>query len=73
MRLAGKIAIVTGGGRGIGEAIAIALAKEGCSVAVAGRTKSHLERVAAEIGKLGHEGLSIVCGVSDPAPAAPLF
>ncbi|OFW17116.1 MAG: hypothetical protein A3H27_04820 [Acidobacteria bacterium RIFCSPLOWO2_02_FULL_59_13] len=73
MRLAGKIAIVTGGGRGIGEAIAIALAKEGCSVAVAGRTQAHLERVAAEIQKLGHESLAIVCDVSDPASVARLF
>ena len=36
MRLDGKTAIVTGGGRGIGKAIALALAREGCSVAVTG-------------------------------------
>ena len=73
MRLKGKTAIVTGGGRGIGEAIAVALAKEGCSVAVAGRTSAPLERVAAEIQKLGHESLAVVCDVSDPASVARLF
>ena len=73
MRLEGKTVIVTGGGRGIGEAIAMALAKEGCSVAVTGRTVSDLEKVAAEIQKLGRESLPIVCDISNPASVTELF
>lgn len=73
MRLEGKTAIVTGGGRGIGEAISMALAAEGCSVAVSGRTVVHLDRVAAAIQKLGRDSLAVVCDISDPASVAELF
>ncbi len=48
--LAGKLALVTGGGRGIGAAIARALAAEGARVVVCGRTKAALDGVAREIG-----------------------
>jgi NAD(P)-dependent dehydrogenase (short-subunit alcohol dehydrogenase family) len=47
MRLSGKTALITGGGTGIGQAIAIALAKEGCQVAIAGRRPDKLRQVAA--------------------------
>jgi NAD(P)-dependent dehydrogenase (short-subunit alcohol dehydrogenase family) len=50
MRLANKIAIVTGGGSGIGRAIAAAFAREGASVVIAGRHQDKLDRTAAEIG-----------------------
>lgn len=50
MRLAGKTAIVTGGGRGIGKAIAAALAHEGANVVICGRDAKRLQRAAAEIG-----------------------
>lgn len=73
VRLEGKTAIVTGGGRGIGEAIALALAAEGCAVAVAGRTASHLERVAGQIHKIGREALAVVCDVSEPPDVEALF
>jgi NAD(P)-dependent dehydrogenase (short-subunit alcohol dehydrogenase family) len=49
-RLNDKIGIVTGAGSGIGRACAIALAKEGARVALVGRRKDHIERVAREIG-----------------------
>jgi NAD(P)-dependent dehydrogenase (short-subunit alcohol dehydrogenase family) len=73
VRLEGKTAIVTGGGRGIGAAIATALAAEGCSVAISGRTISYLEKVAAAIRQMGRESLAVVCDIADPASVEELF
>jgi 3-hydroxybutyrate dehydrogenase len=67
MRLKDRTAIITGGGRGIGRAIALALAGEGASVAVLARTGSEVERVAAEIRSgFDVEAAHAVCDVSDP-------
>ncbi|MBW2674887.1 MAG: glucose 1-dehydrogenase [Deltaproteobacteria bacterium] len=56
----GKVAIVTGGGRGIGRAIALGLAGAGASVVIAGRTVEQLDSVAKEIAALGGEALTVV-------------
>lgn len=63
-RLAGKVALITGGGTGIGRAIAMAFAREGASVAVAGRRLEKVKEVASEIEKLGGAALPLQCDVT---------
>jgi NAD(P)-dependent dehydrogenase (short-subunit alcohol dehydrogenase family) len=70
MRLAQKIAIVTGGGRGLGRAIALRFASEGAAVTVTGTSREHLEGTAAEITAAGGRSLAVVADVaSEPAVA----
>jgi len=57
--LKGKAAIVTGGGKGIGRAVAIELAASGASVAVAARTKQEIDSVAEEINKTGGKAIAV--------------
>ena len=64
-KLAGKIALVTGGGRGIGRAIALAFAKEGADICLVARTESELQGVAKEVEALGRKTLAVVADVTD--------
>jgi len=61
-----KVAWVTGAGKGIGEAIALALAEAGINVAVSARTEADIQRVAAAIREKGGEALAVVCDVTRP-------
>jgi NAD(P)-dependent dehydrogenase (short-subunit alcohol dehydrogenase family) len=68
-----KVAVVTGGGTGIGRAVALALAGEGYSVVVAGRRREPLEATAAEGSKRGARILSVPTDVGDPRSVRALF
>lgn len=70
--LSGKVALVTGGGRGIGRAIALGFAAAGASVVVAARTSSELDAVVAEIDAAGGTGLAVVADAGDPIAVAAM-
>lgn len=66
MRLAGKIALITGAGRGIGQATAELFAGEGAKVALVSRTRDEVEQTAARINERGGEALPFAADISDP-------
>jgi len=64
-KLSGRVALVTGGGQGVGQGIALALAAEGAAVAVMGRTRRKLEETVEQIEARGARGIAIAGDVCD--------
>lgn len=71
-RLDGHAAIVTGAGRGIGAATAVALAEAGADVVIASRTKAQLDEVAERVAAAGRRAVVVPADLSDPEAAAAL-
>jgi NAD(P)-dependent dehydrogenase (short-subunit alcohol dehydrogenase family)/enamine deaminase RidA (YjgF/YER057c/UK114 family) len=71
--LAGRVAVVTGAGRGIGAATARALAGAGFSVVIAARHRDQIERQAAELVAMGRQAKTVVCDVTSEASVQALL
>lgn len=71
--LEGKVAVVTGGSKGIGKAVATAFAEAGASVALAARGEEELARAAKEVEASGGEALPVATDVTDPAQVQALI
>lgn len=68
----GRVAVVTGGGRGIGAEVARRLAREGAAVAVAARSEGEIEALAEELREGGGRALAVPCDVTDEEGVAAL-
>jgi NAD(P)-dependent dehydrogenase (short-subunit alcohol dehydrogenase family) len=72
-RLRGKTALITGANRGIGLAIARALASEGCNLVISGRNRSTLSKAGRELSRRKISVLPVVCDVRDPLEVEQLL
>ena len=71
MQLEGKVALVTGGARGLGPSMALAYAREGADVAIVARTDSELDAVGSEIHAMGRRAHTVNAELTtSEAPAA---
>ena len=73
MAAANKVALITGAGVGIGRAAALALAKSGYAIVLAGRRREPLETVEKEVKAIGARTLLVIADVGDPAAVKALF
>jgi NAD(P)-dependent dehydrogenase (short-subunit alcohol dehydrogenase family) len=74
MKLQNRLAFITGGGRGIGRAIAYSFARAGASIAVAARTQAEIEKVASEVaGQFGISSLAVECDICNSASVTHAF
>ena len=71
--LQGQVAIVTGGGRGLGRAFALALAAQGCSVAVIARSEAELAETAALVARSGGRAHAFTADVTDDSAVSTAF
>src|SRR5260370_11330928 len=65
--LDGKVAIITGAGRGIGEVTAKVFARAGARMTLAARTGAEVEKVASAVTEMGGEALAVATDISDPS------
>jgi len=71
--LEGQVSVVTGAGRGIGRAVALALSDAGSALVLGARTAGQLEEVAAEVGQRGGEALAVQLDVANPQSVRSFF
>ena len=71
--LTGRVALVTGGGRGIGRAIAVSLAQAGADVAISGRNADVLDETVAAIRTIGRRAAAVICDVGESSQVTTMI